>query len=271
MHQMQTEEANFPSLFQAVLLLLANFLLQYLVCVLLYDLRGTTGLSGPQNNAVGMVLSYGVLLVSVMHYRRMGYRDLFHSTKSSVAATLFLLVPPVVLLVPLAILIDDAAMAVVRAVLPLSRWEEQSFASMVDGSLPTVIADCLLAPVLEEMLFRGVLLRAFLARYPKWVAISYSALLFGVAHLNLYQFLLAFSLGLLFGWLFERSRSLLPSIAMHATFNTAVVVLEQTTNAQSDSLLSDVGMPVWVVSVLAAGVGATVLRRILVSPTPTMK
>ena len=256
--------AHFPSVSQAALLLLANFLLQSLVGALLYDLRRTMGLTEAQIQPLVMVLAYGILLVSVMHYCRMTYRDLLHSTKSSVSVTLILLVPPVLLLVPLVFLLDHVVMAVVYQLLPLSPWEEQALASMVAGNLPTVIATCVLAPVLEEMLFRGVLLRAFLKHYPRWAGISYSAFLFGAAHLNVYQFVLAFCLGLLLGWLFERSRSLLPCIALHAALNTAVVVLAQ--SPQGSSLLGEVGASTWLVALAAAGTGAVILPRVLTAP-----
>ncbi|QPF71693.1 CPBP family intramembrane metalloprotease [Roseateles sp. DAIF2] len=264
---MQSSNEHFPSVAQAALLLLANFLLQYLLSALLYDFRHFTGLTEAQAQPLVMVLAYGIVLVSVMHYSRMTYGNLLHSTKSSASATLMLLVPPVLLLVPLVLLLDHALMGIVEWLLPLSRWEESAFASMVAGNLPTVIATCVLAPILEEMLFRGVLLRAFLNRHPRWAAISYSALLFGAAHMNVYQFLLALWLGLLLGWLFERSRSLLPCIALHAAVNTAVVVLEQLKGPRSGSLLDEVGISTWLASAVAAGVGAFVLHRLLVDST----
>jgi len=190
----------------------------------------------------------------------MGYRDLLHSTTSSVPVTLILLVPPVLMLVPFALLLDDAVMAVVRQWLPLSRWEEQAFTRMVSWNLPMVIAACVLAPIFEEMLFRGILLRAFLKQHPRWAAISYSALLFGAAHLNVYQFLLAFSLGLVLGWLYELSRSLLPCIALHAAYNTSVVAL------QDNAFFNDAGAPAWLAALAAAGTGAVLRRRMLAAP-----
>ena len=50
--------------------------------------------------------------------------------------------------------------------------------------------------VLEEMLFRGVTLRGFLRRYSRTFAIRWSAALFGIAHLNLYQFMTALAIGI---------------------------------------------------------------------------
>jgi uncharacterized protein len=216
-----------------------------------------------------MLLANGVLLVSVMHYRRMTYRDLFHSSKSSVSATLILLVPPVLLLVPLVLLLQQGLMVFVYQLLPISVWEQQAFANMLAGSLPAVLATCVLAPVLEEMLFRGVLLRAFLNQYGRWEAIAYSALFFGVAHLNVYQFLLAFSLGLLLGWLFERSRSLIPCIAMHAAFNTSVVALQLGKEQGSESRIHEMAVSAWPLALAAAAIGAIVLRRIFVRSSRT--
>lgn len=69
---------------------------------------------------------------------------LFRDSPSSVAATTLLLVPLVAALVPGLLVALGGLMA-----------------------------------VLEEMLFRGLVLRSFLRRYPKWQAIGFSAILFG--------------------------------------------------------------------------------------------
>lgn len=255
---MTTAKDSFPSVWQAVLLLVADFVLQFVAWALLYAFRRPLGLSEPQIVPLAMVLGYGLLLVPVMHYRGMTYRDLVHWSPSSPSATLGLLLPPVLLLVPLLLLLDQLAMSYVTELVPLSSADERKFARMVDGTLPMMIAACVLAPVLEEMLFRGVLLRAFLHRYPRWPAIAGSALLFGLAHLNVYQFVVAFFLGLLAGWLVERSRSLLPAIALHAALNTSIVLL------QGQEV--DAGPSTWLLALMAGAAGAWVLWRVLVAP-----
>ncbi|QKG58965.1 CPBP family intramembrane metalloprotease [Hymenobacter sp. BRD128] len=78
---------------------------------------------------------------------------------------------------------------------------------------------CLLAPVLEEILFRGLLLRGLLRNYSPVVAIGQSALLFGVFHLNPAQSLFALLMGLMLGWLYYRTQSLALCIALHALNN----------------------------------------------------
>lgn len=256
---------TFPTIPQAAVLLLANFLLQFGVGVALQDHRRSLGLDDDHIAALAMLVANGLLLVTVLQIQQRSHRDLLHSSASSAWVTTVLLVPPTLLLVPLVLHLDMALSSLLARVLPLSPWEEQAFANMVNGSLGSVVAACVLAPLLEEMLFRGVLLRSFLAQYPRGQAISASALLFGVAHLNIYQFALAFWLGLLLGWLYERSRSLIPCIALHAALNTWVVV--SSSPGQGASADAAAFTPAtWAAALLAAVLGGALLHRLLLRP-----
>lgn len=78
----------------------------------------------------------------------------------------------------------------------------------------------IVAPILEELLFRGVIEGHLLNKgwAPKW-AILVSALIFGVIHGNPAQIPFAFLIGLLFGWLYYRTGSVLPGIAGHIINN----------------------------------------------------
>ena len=86
---------------------------------------------------------------------------------------------------------------------------------------------CLLVPVAEEMVFRGAALRTLLAWSPghRWAMIALSALLFALAHLNPAQMLHPFVFGLLLGWMYERTGSVLPGIVFHWANNTAAYLL----------------------------------------------
>jgi membrane protease YdiL (CAAX protease family) len=259
---------SFPSVGQTAALLVAGFLLQYVIGAALFDARRVLGLEPNQLNALVMLLANGVLVALVMHYRDMTYGDLFHPAKSSALATLLLVVPAVMLLVPAILLANESVNALLEHLLPLSLWEEQAFANMVAGNLAAVISTCVLAPLLEEMLFRGIILRAFLLRHERWAAISYSALFFGAAHLNIYQFVMAFWLGLLLGWLFERSRSLIPCIALHAAVNSCVVWSEASRKSGADQGFVQNSPLVWFLACSAAVLGVVLLRRLLSSRRP---
>ena len=74
------------------------------------------------------------------------------------------------------------------------------------------------APVLEEFFFRKQLIDRS-ARYGEGSAILFSALMFGLFHMNLYQFFYAFLIGLVFGYVYLRTRRLRYSILMHMSIN----------------------------------------------------
>lgn len=253
----------FPSLPQAALVLLACFLLQYLVGVFLYDARRSLGLSEDQIVPLALLLADGLLVAALLQFSGMSYRDLLHPSPSSIGVTCLLLVPPVLALVPLALGLDQLLIAALQSVWAPSAWEQSAFERMVAPTLATALASCVLAPLFEEMLFRGLLLRAFLQRYPRGVAIVGSSLYFGVAHLNLYQFFLAFFLGLVLGWLYERSRSLIPCLALHAALNSTVFLLSN--QAPAEPAAASTGIPVtyWLFSTVLAALGVWALRRLL--------
>lgn len=84
-----------------------------------------------------------------------------------------------------------------------------------------------LAPLGEEFLFRGYLLRVLRARYGTLAGLVVSSALFAVMHLNPASLVALFGLGLLFGLLRIASGSLFPALLAHALQNgiTALVVL----------------------------------------------
>lgn len=77
------------------------------------------------------------------------------------------------------------------------------------------------APVTEELLFRGVLLRGMLARYSVYASLAGTALLFAASHWYPAKILLMIPAGLALGWLYVRYRSVWPSLLAHALNNSA--------------------------------------------------
>ena len=84
----------------------------------------------------------------------------------------------------------------------------------------------LLAPICEEIVFRGAVLRVLLRWTSRhWLAIAVSALLFALVHANPAQMPHAFLVGLLLGWLYYRTDSILPGIVIHWVNNSAAYVV----------------------------------------------
>lgn len=82
----------------------------------------------------------------------------------------------------------------------------------------------LLAPLAEELVFRGLLYGWLARRWGTGVAFIASSLAFAAAHVELAHVLLVLPLGLWFGWLRRRTDSLLPSLLAHM-INNGVAVL----------------------------------------------
>lgn len=85
---------------------------------------------------------------------------------------------------------------------------------------------CLFAPFIEEVMFRGGILRTLLPVMPsRWQAIALSALLFALIHMNPAQMPSAFIAGLFLGWIYSRTGSILPGVIYHWVNNTTVFVM----------------------------------------------
>lgn len=77
-----------------------------------------------------------------------------------------------------------------------------------------VVSSCVVPALVEEFLFRGVILRS-LMRFGTGFAIVASSLLFALMHGNISQIVFAFPLGLLFAYLIVRTGNLWITIAIH--------------------------------------------------------
>ncbi|HWQ72369.1 MAG TPA: type II CAAX endopeptidase family protein [Desulfitobacteriaceae bacterium] len=91
------------------------------------------------------------------------------------------------------------------------------------GFLFNLILAVLIAPVVEETLFRGLIFGSSRTYFGKWTAAGISAALFSALHFQIYGFFPRFILGLVLAHLYERNRSLLPSMIFHA-FNNSVAM-----------------------------------------------
>lgn len=87
-----------------------------------------------------------------------------------------------------------------------------------------VFAGVLLAPVGEELLFRGLIFGWLKARWGTWAGAFFSALLFAAVHLSLSTFGPLFVMGLVLAYVYERTGSIYFSMLFHAIFNGVTFV-----------------------------------------------
>jgi membrane protease YdiL (CAAX protease family) len=207
------------------------------------------------------VAGNGVLFIALMAYKKLRYAELFHPARHSVMATLGLLAIPIILLVPGLVITAGTLNAIVVKFLPMTPDEQAVLEAMVSSDVLALLFGCIAAPFLEEMLFRGIILRSFLTQYSRTASILGSSLLFAIAHMNVYQFITAFTVGIAAGWLYERTRSLWPCIVLHAGYNAFVAYAH---NFFSTNLTGDFSVTFYASAfVLAIGAFALLLKMLM--------
>jgi membrane protease YdiL (CAAX protease family) len=109
-----------------------------------------------------------------------------------------------------------------RAFLPPPKWLLALFKDLFYAQgqlLSRVFLLVIVAPLTEEFLFRGIILRGLLSRYRPDAAVTLTAVLFAALHANPWQFLSAFFLGSVFGWFYLRTGSIMLCVLGHALAN----------------------------------------------------
>ena len=97
----------------------------------------------------------------------------------------------------------------------------QNAAGAFEGQpFPLLLVTTVIAgPLAEEWMFRGMTYRRIRSVLGIWPAAILAALLFGIYHANMIQFLYAFPLGILFAWYYEKSGTILVPILAHIVVN----------------------------------------------------
>ena len=81
------------------------------------------------------------------------------------------------------------------------------------------------APMAEELFFRGLLFRSLDGRWGTWLAIAASGFAFGAFHVSLSVLLPFTVIGMIFAWAFKASGSLWVTILAHFIFNSVALIL----------------------------------------------
>ena len=115
--------------------------------------------------------------------------------------------------------------------LSLPGYQEQAsylplFGYDIVGLTCAFIVVAILAPMLEELFFRGFILRTFTKTWPPWLASILTAVLFALIHFQLQTILPLFFLGLILNYAYQRTGSVWTSVAFHSLNNTIAFSLD---------------------------------------------
>ena len=108
----------------------------------------------------------------------------------------------------------------------MPNWLDNEF-DMILSNRWGYLAIGLLAPLSEEIVLRGAILKELLKseKFSPWVAIAISAVFFALIHMNPAQMPHAFLIGLLLGWMYWRTGSILPGVAYHWANNSIAYIM----------------------------------------------
>ena len=212
----------FPNLAQAVGLTLLFLLLQFTAGLFVGILSGGRP-PGAAAIAVINLLSFAGVIAIGSSWGKLTFRRVL-----PLRPIPLILVVPMFLTVIGASAIDSDLSNLVYWLIPPPSFVNEIFNDVLGGRSHPIMSLVLLAvvaPLTEEIFFRGMLLSGLLLRYRPWRAIVITAALFAFMHLNPWQFPTAMMLGVIFGWWLLRTRSLWPSLLGHAINNAIPAAL----------------------------------------------
>lgn len=118
--------------------------------------------------------------------------------------------------------------------------------SAIDGSLMAWLAAVVMAPVLEEIVFRGLMYTRLKKGLPAIVAAVIASLAFGVAHGTIIWAIYTFIFSMVLIWVFEKFQSLMACIMLHMVYNLSGMALSLIPDTEAGMIL------IWVL--FAAGI-----------------
>lgn len=115
----------------------------------------------------------------------------------------------------------------VMGLLPESWLENygEASAGLEQTGAVAFLSTALVAPVVEEVIFRGLIYTRLQSAMPGWAAVALSAAIFGLCHGELLWFCYAYALGVIFAVVTRMTGSILPGMLMHVMFNSVNEVL----------------------------------------------
>ena len=133
----------------------------------------------------------------------------------------------IMMLIPITVIgLQIGIISPILDLIPMPESIEKIFLEFSKQNGPfSFMAIVIAAPIFEELIFRGVILGGLLKKYSPAKSILFSSALFGLVHLNPWQFVPAMILGIFSGWVYYKTRQLTLSILIHLVNNLMAFVI----------------------------------------------
>ncbi len=221
----QERQKYYPTILQAIHLLILYLFIQTVVdfpLALIDYYNDTNYLYHPVKK---IVLGIGSTLFILIY----GFRKSKSTLKQVFPLKMFnplILIPIITFFWGIQILLDVVNIWVEK-IIPAPAWFWELFNKIFEndyGWWGAFMKVAVIAPVVEELIFRGIILQGLRKNYNAFVSVVMSALLFALFHLNPWQFPATFVLGLLLGWIMIRTNNIILSILGHSINNFLVLL-----------------------------------------------
>ena len=251
---------KFPSwidLFAAVGVFVLSSLVGSLVAVLIVKLRGAEGFTPDVTLIYYLIQMLPPIAFVAQLRRKAGRPNVLHFGVRKV--NLPTLLWGVVVLMASSVVLEPL-------LLLFPKEEYQNVTDMVGLGGWAILSVVVCAPILEEILFRGLIFESCRERFGGGVAVLISALLFGLVHGVPVQIINAFVVGLIFGYVYLRTGSLLSVILLHVLNNGIDYISLAFFGDAAETTLRDLVGPnwlYWLIYALAAVVFAYAMVRLV--------
>lgn len=222
MNNLQTK--SYPTIGGAIHLVVLYLFVQAVVDFPLAMLDYYNGTDYLYNPIKKIILEIGsTIFIFYFAYRQAGVslKELFPTKSFNV-----LIVLPLLVFLFAAQNLIEVVNIQLNKVLPPPSWFWELFSKVFEsdyGIYGAILKIAIIAPIVEELIFRGVIMHGLMRNYSKFTAVFVSALMFALFHLNPWQFPATFVLGLLLGLLMLRTRNIYLCILGHAINNGLVL------------------------------------------------
>lgn len=102
----------------------------------------------------------------------------------------------------------------------------QNFNLSTASPVLMILAVCIVGPIAEELVFRGMIFGKLRRAFSFWPAAIISGIMFGVFHMNIMQGVYASVLGVLLAYVYEKTQTIFGSIFFHIVFNASSYITD---------------------------------------------
>jgi membrane protease YdiL (CAAX protease family) len=217
----------YPGIKSALLLCLLFAVIQLLLGFILGFIMALAGIGTGSifygiTTIVMQIISFGIVILIGIKKSNEKFNDIFKFNK--VSPHLW----PATIIFGLGITIVLSEIEnILNYFLPMPEFLRNAFSSLMVEQMfvISIILIGIMPAFTEEMFFRGLLLNGFNKNYSERKSIVISALLFGLVHMNPWQFLSAFIIGIFSAWICIKTKSILLGIYMHGFNNILALAL----------------------------------------------